>query len=91
MEGPVHGKRGHVVGKVECVGHVGGVEDEVEGEGVGFEPVFVSGADELLGAELEGVVFFIRGVGDGVDFCAESLGPEEAEMAQAAAAVILSV
>ena len=56
MEIAVDVERGHVLLDVEGVGHVGGVEDEVEGEGVGFGPVLVGGDDELFGTELQGVV-----------------------------------
>lgn len=60
--------------------HVGCVEDEVECEGPCFGPVFVAGADELFGAEGEGVLLFRGAVGDGVGFGAESGGPEEPEV-----------
>lgn len=67
------------------MGHVGCVEDEVECEGPCFGPVGVGGADEFFGAEGEGVGFFGGAVGYGVGFGAEGGGPEEAEVAEAAA------
>ena len=67
------------------MGHVGGVEDEVEFEGVGFGPVFFGGDDKVFGAHLFGVGFFAGGVGHGGDFGAESLGPHDAEVAESAA------
>ena len=67
------------------MGHVGGVEDEVEFEGVGFGPVFFGSEDEFFGAHFFGVGFFIGGVGEGVDFGAESGGPEDAKVAESAA------
>ena len=76
---------GHVFLEVEGVGHVCGVEDEVEFEGVGFGPVFFGGDDEFFGAHLFGIGFFAGGVGKGVDFGAEGLGPEDTEMAETAA------
>ena len=76
---------GHVFLEVEGVGHVCGVEDEVEFEGVGFEPVFLGGDDEFFGAHLFGIGFFAGGVGKGVDFGAEGFGPEDAEVAETAA------
>ena len=59
---------GHVLLDVELVGHVGGVEDEVEGVGPGLRPVLVSRRDEFLGAELQGVVLLSGAVREGVDF-----------------------
>lgn len=53
---------GEVVVELELVGHVGGVEDEVEGECEGLGPVFLGGGDEVFGAELEGVVLLVGGV-----------------------------
>ena len=76
---------GHVFLQVEGVGHVGGVEDEVEFEGVGFGPVFFGGEDEFFGAHLFGVGFFAGGVGHGGDFGAEGFGPHDAEVAESAA------
>ena len=76
---------GHVFLEVEGVGHVSGVEDEVEFEGVGFEPVFRRGDDEFFGAQFFGVGFFAGGVGKGVDFGAEGFGPEDAEVPETAA------
>ena len=82
---------GHVFLEVEGVGHVGGIEDEVEFEGVGFGPVFLRGDDEFFGAHLFGIGFFTRGVGKGVDLGAEGLGPEDAEVAETAAGEKVSV
>ena len=76
---------GHVFLEVEGVGHVGGVEDEVEFEGVGFVPVLFGGDDEFFGTHLFGIGFFAGGVGEGVDFSAEGFGPEDAEVAETAA------
>ena len=77
---------GEVLRDVEFVRHVGGVEHEVEGEGEIFGPVFVLVADEVLGAEFEGVVFLVRRVGDDGDFGAESVGPDDGEVAETAEA-----
>ena len=43
-------------------------------------------ADEVLGAEFEGVVFLVRRVGDDGDFGAESVGPDDGEVAETAEA-----
>lgn len=67
------------------MGHVGGVEDEIEFESVGFGPVFCGGEDEFFGAHFLGVGFFAGGVGHGGDFGAEGGGPEDAEVAESAA------
>lgn len=71
MEGAVDNKCGHIFGQIECMGHVGGVEDEVKGKSPGLGPLFVLGADELLGAEGEGVVAFGGCVRDCIGFGAE--------------------
>lgn len=76
---------GHVFLEVEGVGHVCGIEDEVEFEGPGFGPVFLGGDDEFFGAHLFGIGFFAGGVGKGVDLSAEGFGPEDAEVAKTAA------
>lgn len=70
-----------VVGEVELVGCVGGVDDEVELELPGLGPAFFVGDDEVFCAELEGVVFLGGGVGDYVGFGTEGDGPEDAEVA----------
>lgn len=85
VEGAVDGEGGDVVFQGEGVRHVGGVEDEVEGEGPWFGPVGVGGGDKFFGAEGEGVGLLRRAVGDGVGFGAEGAGPQEAEVAEAAA------
>ena len=85
VEFAVDGEHGHHVGEIEGVGHVGGVEDEVEGESPGFVPVFVGGGDIFLGAEGEGVGFFGGRVGNGVDFGAEGGGEHDGEVAETAA------
>lgn len=85
MEFAIDVQRGHVFLQVEGVGHVCGVEDEVEFEGVGFSPVFFGSEDEFFGAHFSGVGFFAGGVGEGVDFGAEGGGPEDAEVAESAA------
>ena len=82
MEFAIDVEGGHVFLDVEGVGHVCGVEDEVEFEGVGLGPVFLRGDDEFFGAHFFGVGFFARGVGEGVDFGAEGFGPEDAEVAK---------
>lgn len=65
------------------MGHVGGVEDEVKGKSPGLGPLFVLGADELLGAEGEGVVAFGGCVRDCIGFGAERRWPEKREVAEA--------
>ena len=76
---------GHVFLEIKGVGHVCGVEDEVEFEGVGFGPVFLGGDDEFFGAHLFGIGFFAGGVGKDVDLGAEGVGPKDAEVAETAA------
>ena len=80
MEFPVDVEGGHVLLDVELVSHVGGVEDEVEGVGPGFRPVLVSGANEFLGTEFEGVVLLSGAVREGVDLGTERRCPEQSEM-----------
>lgn len=87
VECAVDGERGQVFGHVEGLGHVCGVEDEVECEGPVFGPVFVRRGDEFFGAEGEGVGFFGRRVRDGIGFGAEGTGPEEPEVPESAAGV----
>ena len=82
---------GHVFLEVEGVGHVCGVEDEVEFKGVGFGPVFLGGDDEFFSAHFFGIGFFAGGVGEGVDFGAEGFGPEDAEVAETAAGEMVLV
>ena len=86
VEGAVDGERAHVFRQVERVRHVGGVEDEVEGEGPFRGPALLRREDECLGAQLQGVGFFVGRVREGVRFGAEGAGPEESEVAEAAAA-----
>lgn len=62
MEGAIDGEGGHVFNQVECVGHVGGVENKVKRKSPGFGPVFVLSADEFFGSKGEGVVTFGGGV-----------------------------
>ena len=78
---------GEVVLELEPVGRVGAVDDEIELELPGLSPVLLGGVDEVLCAELEGIVALGRGVGDYVGFGAEGDGPEDAEVAEAAAGV----
>ena len=82
MEFTVDVESGHVLLDVEFVSHVGGVENEVEGIGPGLRPVLVACANELLGAELEGVVLLVGAVREGVDFSTERRCPEQSEMTQ---------
>ena len=91
MEFAVDVEGGHVFLEIEGVGHVCGVEDEVEFEGVGFGPVFLGSDDEFFGAHFFGIGFFAGGVGEGVDFGAESFGPEDAEVAETAAGELVLV
>lgn len=85
MELTVHIQGGYVILDVEGVGHVGGVEDVVEGEGPVLVPVLGLGGDELLGAEFERIGFLARGVRDGINFGTEGGGPEDGEVAESAA------
>ena len=84
MEGSVDGERGHIFLQVELVRHVGTVEDEVEGKGPGFGPVFGASVDEFFGAKGFGIFFFGGGVGEGIDFGAQGGGPEDAKVAETA-------
>ena len=80
---------GHVFLEVESMGHVCGIEDEVEFEGPGFGPVFLGGDDKFFGAHLFSIGFFAGGVGKDVDLSAEGFGPEDAEVAKTAAGEVL--
>ena len=75
-------ERRDVVGHVEFVDGVGGVEDEVELERELLVPVLLAGHDELLGAHLERVVLLTGAVGENVDLSAESDGPEDGEVTE---------
>ena len=71
MELAIDGEGRHELLQVEGVRHVCAVEDEVEGECPWLGPVFVFGADEFLGAEVQGIVLFVGAVGDGIGFSAK--------------------
>ena len=90
VEFAVDGEGRHVVLDIELVGHIRSVEDEVEGKGPRFSPIFVLGADELLGPELLRIRLFSGRVGDGVCFGAESTCPQQAEMSKSTAAESLA-
>ena len=85
MEFAVDVEGGHVFLDVEGVGHVGGVEDEVEFEGVLFGPVLFARDDEFLRAHLQRVVLLPGAVGESVDLGAEGFGPEDTEMTESTA------
>jgi len=55
-------QRGHVLLDVEGVGHVCGVEDEIKFESILLGPVLLACNDEFFGAQLQGIVFLVRGV-----------------------------
>ena len=55
MQLPADIQDGEVLVEIEMVGHVRAVEEVVEGEGVGFVPVFFGGVDEGGGLEEGGV------------------------------------
>ena len=74
-----------VVGHVEVLQGVGGVEDKVELELPWLVPALFIGGDELLGAHLEGVLLLAGAVGDGVYFGPKSLGPEQGKVTKTAA------
>ena len=83
MKSAVDRERGHVFLQVEGVRHVGAVENEVKGEGKGLSPIFGAGVDEVFGTQSFGILFFARGVGQGVNLSAHGGGPEDTEMAKA--------
>ena len=85
MKFTVYGQGAHIFLEVESVGHIGGVEHEVECESPGFSPVFVLGANEFFGAKFEGIFFLIGSVGYGVDFGAESFRPQESKVTETTA------
>lgn len=60
MECAVDFEGREIVGKVKFVRCVRAVEDKVEGEGDLFGPIGVFGRDEVLGAELQCVIFLLR-------------------------------
>ncbi len=84
MELAIDVEGGHVLLDVEGVGHIGGVEDEVEFECPVFGPVFLGGDDEFLCTHLLGILFFVGGVREGVDFGSECLGPEDTKVTETA-------
>ena len=86
MELAVDIERRHVFLNVEGMGHVGGIEDEVEFEGPRLGPVLLACEDEFFGTHLLGIRFFVRAVREGVDFSAESTGPQDTEMAESTTA-----
>lgn len=71
---------GEVVGEVELVGSVRGVEDEVEREGVWLVPVLLAGHDELLGTHLQSVFLLLGGVREDVDLSSESDSPHDSKV-----------
>ena len=62
MEGAVDLERGKVIGKLELMGCIGAVEDDVEGKVPWFRPFLFVGANELLCSELQSVILLIRRV-----------------------------
>lgn len=75
---------------VELVRHIRSVQNEVEGKRPWFGPVFILGADELLGAELLRIRLFSGRVGDGVGFGTKSTCPQQAEMSKSTTAELLA-
>ena len=71
-----------VVGHVEVLKSIGGVEDEVKLELVWVVPALVVGADELLGSHLESVVLLVWGVGDGVNLSTKGGGPHDGKVTE---------
>lgn len=69
-----------VVGELELMGHVRGVEDEIEGECVVLCPIFLVVDDEVLCAHLQCVLLLRWRVGNDVDFSSEGRGPKDCEM-----------
>jgi len=65
----------------------GGVEDHVEGLGVGVELLLVLDVEEELGAEFESLLLLARGGGEGVNLGAEGGGELDAKVAETADAV----
>lgn len=82
VEATHHLKGAEVLLHVELVDRVGGVEDEVEGEGELLVPVLLAGHDEFLGSHLEGVLLLVRAVGEDVDLSSQGDGPEDGEVAE---------
>ena len=75
---------GHVILEVEGVCHIGAVEDEVELEGEWLGPVVLGGEDEVLCAQLHGILFLGWRVGDDGDFGTECRCPHDGKVTQAA-------
>lgn len=75
MEFAIDVESGHVLLDVEFVGHVGGVQDEIEGVSPGFRPILVLCTNEFLGSELQGVILLVGAVGEGVDLSTERRCP----------------
>lgn len=84
VEGGVDVADGQVLGDVEGVRHVGGVEDKVELERQRLLPALLVVEHELFGAQLHGVVLLARRVRDHRDLGAESRGPEDGKVPEAA-------
>lgn len=82
VEATHHLEGAEVLLHVELVDRIGGVEDEVEGEGELLVPVLLAGHDELLGTHLEGILLLVRAVGEDVDFGSQSDGPEDGKVAE---------
>ena len=76
-------ERGVVVGHVKLVDGIGGVEDEVEGEGVWLVPLVLVGDDELLCTKSHGILFLAWAVAEHVDLCAEGFSPHDREVPEA--------
>ena len=75
MEFAIDVEGGHVLLNIEFVGHVGSVEDEVEGKSPGLGPILVFRTYEFLGAELQSVIFLVGTVRKSVNFSTEGRRP----------------
>lgn len=82
VEGTVDLEDGEVGREVEVLGHVGGVDDEVELELVGLVPVLLLCADEVLSTELQGILLLVSRVRDDGDISTESRSPKNGEVTE---------
>ena len=80
---PIHVQDGDVILQIHLVSHVCRVEDEIELEGQWLGPVLILRGDEMLRAELQGVVFLVGRVRDGGDLGAERVCKHDCKVAQA--------
>ena len=89
VEGAVDLEDGEVFCKVELVGGIGGVDDEVEVELPWLGPALVLGNDEVLGSHLQSVVLLVGAMRDDVGVGAHGDGPEDTKVTETSALAVL--